>query len=84
MNFFNINLFAGTLGFMTITSCTNQKPEEVAEQPNFIVFIADDAAWNDCGPYGNHNIKTPNINKLAEEGVLFSLPVHAVRAGAAF
>jgi N-sulfoglucosamine sulfohydrolase len=72
MNFFNINLFAGTLGFMTITSCTNQKPEEVAEQPNFIVFIADDAAWNDCGPYGNQNIKTPNINKLAEEGVVFA------------
>lgn len=71
MNFFNTNLFAGALGLMTITSCTNQKPEEVAEKPNFIVFIADDAAWNDCGPYGNQNIKTPNINKLADEGVVF-------------
>jgi len=40
-------------------------------QPNFIVFIADDAAWNDCGPYGNLVIKTPNINKLAEEGLVF-------------
>ena len=38
----------------------------------FIVFIADDAAWNDCGPYGNHKIKTPNINLLAEEGVVFN------------
>jgi len=72
MNFFKTKLFAGTLGFLTITSCTNQKPEENAVQPNFIVFIADDAAWNDCGPYGNQNIKTPNINKLAEEGVVFN------------
>ena len=40
-------------------------------QPNFIVFIADDVAWNDCGPYGNNIIKTPNINKLAEDGVVF-------------
>jgi N-sulfoglucosamine sulfohydrolase len=71
MNFFNTNLFAGVLGLMMITSCTNQKPEEEAEKPNIIVFIADDAAWNDCGPYGNQNIKTPNINKLAEEGVVF-------------
>lgn len=39
--------------------------------PNFIVFIADDAAWNDCGPYGNQKIKTPNINRLAEEGLVF-------------
>jgi len=72
MNFFKTKLFAGTLGFLTITSCTNQKSEEKTVQPNFIVFIADDAAWNDCGPYGNQNIKTPNINKLAEEGVVFN------------
>lgn len=48
-------------------SCT----QKMETQPNFIVFIADDAAWNDCGPYGNNNIKTPNINKLAEDGVVF-------------
>jgi arylsulfatase A-like enzyme len=72
MNLRKTNLFAGTLGLLTIISCTSQKPEEKTEQPNFIVFIADDAAWNDCGPYGNQNIKTPNINKLAEEGVVFN------------
>lgn len=53
-------------------SCGNQpKQKEVEKQPNFIVFIADDAAWNDCGPYGNQIIKTPNINKIAEEGLVF-------------
>lgn len=72
MNFFNTNLFSGAIGLLTITSCANQKAEEKPVQPNFIVFIADDAAWNDCGPYGNQNIKTPNINKLAEEGVVFT------------
>ncbi len=55
-----------------LVSCNNlQKQEKENQQPNFIVFIADDAAWNDCGPYGNKVIKTPNINKLAEEGVVF-------------
>ncbi len=48
-------------------SCKNE-----IQKPNFIVFIADDAAWNDCGPYGNEHIKTPNINKLAEDGVVFN------------
>jgi N-sulfoglucosamine sulfohydrolase len=72
MNFFNTNLFAGVAGLLTITSCTSPKSEEKPVQPNFIVFIADDAAWNDCGPYGNQNIKTPNINTLAEEGVIFT------------
>ncbi|SHJ71833.1 Arylsulfatase A [Tangfeifania diversioriginum] len=55
---------------LVVFSCS-KSTEEKAEQPNFIVFIADDAAWNDCGPYGNENIKTPNINKLAEEGLVF-------------
>ena len=57
---------------LIFASCSNiQTPENDKIQPNFIVFIADDAAWNDCGPYGNSTIKTPNINKLAEEGVVF-------------
>jgi arylsulfatase A-like enzyme len=55
---------------LSLFSCKNAEQTAPA-QPNFIVFIADDAAWNDCGPYGNDKIKTPNINKLAEEGVVF-------------
>lgn len=52
--------------FIVLLSCKQEK-----EATNFIVFIADDAAWNDCGPYGNRAIKTPNINKLGEEGLVF-------------
>ena len=58
------------LVLLIFASCNNLQNEK-NQQPNFIVFIADDAAWNDCGPYGNSIIKTPNINKLAEEGVVF-------------
>ena len=54
-----------------IFSCIDKNKTELNEPPNFIVFIADDAAWNDCGPYGNSRVKTPNINKLAEEGLVF-------------
>ncbi|WP_186756047.1 sulfatase family protein [Echinicola salinicaeni] len=41
------------------------------DQPNFIIIIADDAAWDDSGVYGNDMIQTPNINKLGEEGLVF-------------
>lgn len=40
------------------------------EKPNIVVFIADDAGM-DFGCYGNKNIKTPNIDKLAAQGVRF-------------
>jgi len=40
-------------------------------RPNFIIFIADDQAWNDVGCYGHPSIRTPNIDKLAQEGLKF-------------
>lgn len=40
--------------------------------PNFIIFIADDMAWDDCGAYGHPTIKTPNIDRLAKEGMRFN------------
>ena len=39
--------------------------------PNFIVIVADDMAWNDAGVYGHPHIQTPNIDRLAAEGLRF-------------
>jgi len=39
-------------------------------KPNILVFIADDAGM-DFGCYGNRNIKTPHIDKLAADGLRF-------------
>lgn len=39
--------------------------------PNIVLIIADDMAWDDSGVYGNPNVSTPNIDKLAGEGMLF-------------
>jgi arylsulfatase A-like enzyme len=39
--------------------------------PNFIVIIADDMAWDDAGAYGHPHIRTPNIDRLAREGMRF-------------
>ena len=47
-----------------------QKP--AAGKPNFIVFIADDMAWNDCGTYGHPRIQTPHLDQLAADGMKFT------------
>ena len=39
--------------------------------PNIVVFIADDMSWEDSGPYGNRSIHTPNLDRLAREGMRF-------------
>ena len=39
--------------------------------PNFVIFVADDMAWEDCGAYGHPRIRTPHIDRLAAEGMRF-------------
>jgi len=67
----NTKWLIGTITLGIFAGCQAPK-QETPQKPNFIIFIADDAAWNDCGPYGNNSIKTPNINKLGEEGLVFT------------
>jgi len=37
--------------------------------PNIIVFLADDLGYGDLSCYGNPIIRTPNFDKLADQGV---------------
>lgn len=40
--------------------------------PNVILILTDDQGWWDAGVYGNSQIRTPNIDRLAREGVRFT------------
>lgn len=42
------------------------------KQPNIVLFFADDAGYNDFGFTGSKEFQSPNIDKLAEEGVVFT------------
>jgi arylsulfatase A len=42
------------------------------QKPNFIVIFADDQGWADLGAYGHPDIRTPNIDRMASEGVRFT------------
>ncbi|MGL6312872.1 sulfatase [Vibrio sp. WXL103] len=40
-------------------------------QPNILMIMVDDLGWQDLNVYGNHDIDTPNLDRLAEQGMLF-------------
>ncbi len=40
--------------------------------PNIVIILADDMGYGDLGSFGNPLIKTPNIDKLATEGIRFT------------
>ncbi|MDG5766038.1 sulfatase [Balneolales bacterium ANBcel1] len=40
--------------------------------PNFVFILTDDLGYGDIGVYGAQDIHTPNIDRMAEEGILFT------------
>lgn len=59
---------------LLIATGTLLAPQLIVAQkqlPNILIFIADDWGWEESGAYGNSSIKTPNIDKLAAQGMRF-------------
>ncbi len=60
-------LFAGLL-VPKETSAADIKPKE---RPNIILIMADDQGWGETGYYHHPVLKTPNLDKMAENGLRF-------------
>ena len=41
------------------------------EKPNILFLFSDDHAYQACGFNGNDEVQTPNLDKLAEQGLVF-------------
>ena len=51
---------------------TFQGCDTEAQKPNIVFFLVDDLGYSDVGCYGSDYYQTPNIDKLAEEGIRFT------------
>lgn len=65
-----MGLLWGTLA--TASAAEKQAAEAARRQPNVILVLADDLGSADLGCYGAHDIKTPNLDRLAQDGVRFT------------
>ena len=57
---------------LTICALLCQEVVSLAKQPNFLIIMADDCTYNDLALYGGKNAKTPNIDRLAKQGLTFN------------
>ena len=56
-------------GFISILVSCSSKTDSI---PNIIIILADDAGYSDFGFMGSDEIKTPNLDQLALDGVTFN------------
>jgi arylsulfatase A-like enzyme len=65
MQLYRLSLFAFSLGIIT--------PAWAAEAPpNFVIVLADDLGYGDLGCYGSKVNRTPNLDRMAKEGMRFT------------
>ena len=64
----SLGVGAACLSLPRTTSTVSQPPR----QPNIIFILADDLGYGELGCYGQRKMKTPNIDRLAAEGMRFT------------
>ncbi|GGA86096.1 arylsulfatase [Neiella marina] len=69
------SVICALLAAVSLTACAQNKADSTAsapaEKPNVILIFADDAGYNDFGFQGSPTMVTPNLDKIAAQGVVF-------------
>jgi arylsulfatase A-like enzyme len=60
------------VGVFSVLALFGLAAAHAADQPNLVIFYADDLGWGECGCFGCKDIPTPNIDSLATNGVRFT------------
>lgn len=63
---------AGAAGIALATQYDGLAATVQSERPNILFILADDMGWGDLSCYGRPDYKTPNLDRLASEGVKFT------------
>ncbi len=64
-----ISVTSAILFQISIVTCALAQPS--GSHPNIILLMTDDQGWNELGCYGHPLIQTPNIDKMADNGLKF-------------
>ena len=62
----------GQTGCFSLDSKNNKADVPVASKPNIVLIYADDIGYGDLSCYGATAVQTPNVDRLAQEGIKFT------------
>jgi arylsulfatase A-like enzyme len=63
---------AGTAGIALIANSKARGGSRAPARPNILFILADDMGWGDLGCYGRPDYKTPELDRLATQGIRFT------------
>ena len=66
-----VRLVIVALFALSILNQGEARADSKTDRPNIIVILTDDQGWGDLSVHGNTNLSTPNIDRLAAEGMAF-------------
>ncbi|MBH05439.1 MAG: hypothetical protein CMJ20_03875 [Phycisphaeraceae bacterium] len=72
LQFRDIAISFAVLFVLLVVPVSAQLATEVPSKPNVILIVIDDLGWKDLAFMGNEFAETPNIDRLASEGVVFT------------
>ena len=58
-------------GLLVVVGCRTLAPTPVESRPNVVLIISDDQAWTDYGFMGHEHVRTPHLDSLAAQSLLF-------------
>ncbi len=65
--------FIRVVSFSVLVVATFVARSRAAEgRPNFVVILCDDLGWGDLASYGHPHIRTPNLDRMAKDGIRFT------------
>lgn len=62
----------GLAVLVLLSGCMNATPPVTDRPPNIVIVFADDLGYGDLGVYGHPTIQTPNLDRMAAEGMKFT------------
>lgn len=64
-------LLAIMIAVIFLAACKSEDPDE-STRPNILLLMSDNHSWNHLGCYGDEAVKTPEIDRMAQQGVRFT------------